>query len=136
MSRPQAITIATGLVALVVVAWLAARSTDAGRAAGERRWAPLPRTVTVEVWNGGGVAGAARDAALRLRRGGLDVVNWENAPPSMRDTLPGPIHILVRAGDTAGTGRVAEVLGPSEVIDAPDATRLVDLTVIVPRDST
>jgi hypothetical protein len=108
---------------------------DAGDRAADRRPDPLPRPVTVEVWNGGGVPGAARDAALRLRRGGLDVVHWENAPAAHRDTAFGPVRVLVRGGDTLGTGRVAEVLGATEVIDAPDPTRLVDLTVVVRRDS-
>ncbi len=108
---------------------------DRGQGTADRDWDALPRTVTVEVWNGGGEPGAARDAALRLRRGGLDVVNWENAPAAQRDTAPRPTRVLVRGGDSTGAGRVAEILGPIEVIDAPDPTRLVDLTVVVMRDS-
>lgn len=121
---------------VLVVGWLLARGRGDAPATSARRWDPLPRPVVVEVWNGGGVPGAARDAALQLRRGGLDVVSWENAPARWRDTMPRAVRILVRGGDTAGSGRIAEVLGSGEVIDAPDPTRLVDLTVVVPRDST
>lgn len=118
---------------LLATGWLSTGCTEGTGPGEEPEWPPLERTVTVEVWNGGGVPGAARDVALRLRTGGLDVVNWENAPSAWRDTTPGPVRILVRGGDTVGTGRIAEVLGATEVIEAPDPTRLVDLTVVVGR---
>jgi hypothetical protein len=43
------------------------------------------------------------------------------------------VRVLVRRGDTTGAGRVAEVFGSIDLVDAPDARRLVDLTVVVPR---
>lgn len=99
----------------------------------QREWEPLGREVTVEVLNGGGSPGAALDAVRLLRRARLDVVQWGNAPQVYRDTTRSDHRILVRRGDTTGAGRVIEALGPAEVIDSPDHTRLVDLTVIVGR---
>jgi hypothetical protein len=127
---------AIAAIALVALAWRLTHRPATREAMGqEPTWPPLGRRVTVEVLNGGGTPGAARDAALRLRRGGLDVVSWDNAPVSLRDTTTTITRVLLRTGDSIGSGRVAEVLGATDVRDAPDSTRLVDLTVIVPRDS-
>jgi hypothetical protein len=126
---------AAAMVVVLVVtaaAWWARGDGDDGPV-DARTWEPLPRRVVVEVWNGGGSEGAARDAALRLRRGQLDVVGWGNAPEALRDTLSDSVRILVRLGDTTGVGRIAEVLGPARITEARDSTRLVDLTVVVPR---
>jgi hypothetical protein len=102
-----------------------------------RSWSALPRTVELEVLNAGGIRGAARDAAIRLRRGGLDVVQWGNAAERDMDTVnPRVPRILVRTGDTVGVGRVMEILGHAEVVEAPDDRNLVDLTVLIWRDST
>ena len=64
-----ALTLAVALVA--IIAWRATRSGDANALVQEPVWEPLPRVVTVEVQNGGDIPGAARDAALRLRRARL-----------------------------------------------------------------
>ena len=127
---------ALAAIAVVAFAWRMTHRTPASDMPWqEATWPSLGRRVTVEVLNGGGTPGAARDAALRLRRGGLDVVSWDNAPTSLRDSVATVTRVLLRTGDSAGSGRVAEVLGATEVIAAPDSTRLVDLTVIVPRDT-
>lgn len=126
-------SVAVVAMLVLLLGWRATRGIADEPGRGDNRtWKPLPRTVTVEVLNGGDISGAARDAALRLRRGHLDVVGWSNAPAALRDTTVDVIRILVRRGDTTGTGRIAEVLGPTEVIDQPDERRLVDLTVVIP----
>ncbi len=137
MKRPLvASAAAILLIVVIVLAWRATRGTPGlASAAGERTWPPLPHVVTVEVLNGGGSAGAARDAALRLRQGGLDVVSWGNAPPELRDSVTTQVRVLLRVGDSTGSGRVAEVLGPAEVRADLDDSRLVDLTVVIPRDT-
>jgi hypothetical protein len=96
-------------------------------------WPALPRRVTVQVRNAGGHDGGARAATLQLRAGGLDVVLFDDAPPALRDPVRRTHRILVRRGDTLGVGRIIELLGPAEVEEAPDASVLVDLTVLVAR---
>jgi hypothetical protein len=126
-----------GLTAIACVTLLAWRTTRSG--SGELSltpdpdWEQLPRVVTVEVLNGGDRPGAARDAALRLRRARLDVVSWGNAPAPLKDTVTTQVRVLVRRGDSTGVGRVEEVFGNVEVQDVPDPRRLVDLTVVMPR---
>ncbi|MDX2207079.1 MAG: LytR C-terminal domain-containing protein [Gemmatimonadales bacterium] len=94
-------------------------------------WDPLPRRVTVEVRNAAMVTGAARDATIRLRRAGLDVVVFDNPPPELRDPGRERHRILVRRGDTLGCGRIIEAIGPADILEVPDASRLVDLTVLL-----
>ena len=126
---------------LAVLVALLAGACDGGQArggaegAGPQRgdWPPLPRRVTVQVRNAGGHDGGARAATVQLRVGGLDVVLFDDAPPALRDPTRRTHRILVRRGDTLGVGRIIDVLGPSEVEDAPDASVLVDLTVLVAR---
>ena len=92
-------------------------------------WTPLPRRVQVEVLNAGRVPGAGRVAMLLLRHAGLDVVQSGNADSIFRGLERS--RIVVRRGDTTGVGRIIEALGGADVIDAPDTTRLVDLSVFV-----
>lgn len=122
-------------LALLVGACDGEQAQGGGGLAGQERggWPPLPRRVTVQVRNAGGHDGGARAATLQLRTGGLDVVLFDDAPPALRDPSRRSHRILVRRGDTLGVGRVIEVLGPAEVEDAPDASVLVDLTVLVAR---
>lgn len=87
---------------------------------------PLPHRVTVEVRNTTRVQGIAGAVTLLLRHAGLDVLGFGSS-----DTARQENEILVRRGDTTGVGRVIEVLGHATVIDAPDPTPLVDLTVFV-----
>lgn len=91
------------------------------------------RRVVVEVLNPGKQVGAARAATLRLRQEGLDVVYFG----SVSDTALARRErnlIYVRRGDTAGVGRAIQALGGAEVVDRADATRLVDLTVVLGRE--
>lgn len=90
------------------------------------------RRVVVEVLNPGKQVGVARAATLRLRQQGLDVVYFG----SLTDTVLAKRErnlIYVRRGDTAGVGRAIQALGDAEVVDRADATRLVDLTVVLGR---
>jgi LytR cell envelope-related transcriptional attenuator len=94
-----------------------------------RTWEPLPRRVLVEVLNSGGVVGAGRAGMLLLRRAGLDVVDLANADSALRGRERN--QVLIRRRDTTGVGRAVEALGDAEVIEAPDSTRLVDLTILL-----
>ncbi len=122
-----------GLLVVAVVAGCGRGSADAGTGA-DRAWPPLPRRVTVEVLNASRVDGLARDATLRLRRTGLDVVIFDNAATADVDTVRRSHRIFVRRGDTLGVGRVIEAIGTAEVVAVPDASRLVDLSVLLARD--
>lgn len=89
-----------------------------------------PRRVIVEVLNPGRRVGAARTATVQLRQEGLDVVYFGN----LTDTVLAKRErhlVYVRRGDTTGIGRVIAAMGDAEVVDRADATRLVDLTVIL-----
>ena len=135
MTRKLAGRLFTAAAVILLVVILAVRMTDSEQSPiqPEPEWPRMPRVVTVEVLNGGGISGAARDASLKLRRAGLDVVDWDNAPSALRDTVRTSHRIFVRLGDTTGVGRVIEAIGPAQIIDEPDPDRLVDLTVITAR---
>lgn len=124
--------IAAAAVAILLVAglaWAIRRPASGGGPVVMRQWSALPKRVTVEVLNSGKVPGAGRAGTLLLRRAGLDVVYFGNADAKLADRERN--QVLVRGGDTSGVGRVVEALGDAEVIDAPDRTRLVDLTVLL-----
>lgn len=117
-------------VILVVVVSGRGRSVPLAVAPPEARvWEALPRRVTVEVLNSGGVPTAGRTGMLLLRRAGLDVVVMANAPQALAGRERN--QVLVRRGDTTGVGRAVEALGDAEVVVAKDESRLVDLTVLL-----
>jgi hypothetical protein len=89
--------------------------------------APRPR---VEVLNGSGITGMARDATRTLRREGFDVVFYGNAPGSVRDTSV----VIHRGGEADDARRVADALGIRRVDSQPDPGLFLEATVIVGRD--
>jgi hypothetical protein len=126
--------LSVAVIALVVIgfsAWRWARARSPAPAAEATR-TPLPHRVRVEVLNSGKISGAAREAAVLLRHAGLDVVNYGDAGPSLAGRERN--QVLVRRGDTTGAGRVLETLGPADILDLPDPSRLVELTVVLGRD--
>lgn len=130
-ARRAAAYVAAGLI-LVVVAGVAMRHRSHRGAANAPALDPLPRRVTVEVLNAGGVPGAARVATLKLRGEGLDVVYFANSD-SAGSARRGSV-IIVRRGDTTGVARVRAVVGDAPVVVAADRTRLVDLSIILGRN--
>jgi hypothetical protein len=103
--------------------------TDAPRAASR----PVPGErdrIVVEVLNASGATGLARTATGRLRDAGVDVVYYGSDTASALDST----EVLVRRGSAAAGERVREVLGAGRVRAAPDAARLVDVTVRLGRD--
>ena len=135
MRLTSRIRIALAVAAIAVVAlslvWWTRPARPARSTAPTIAWLPLPRKVTAEVVNAGGIPGAARAGAQLLRHAGLDVVYWgaDTSRGALAHTL-----ILVRRGDTTGVGRVIAALGHAQILDSADATRLVDLTVKLGRD--
>lgn len=132
-SRVVALLAVVVLLAGVAV-WHLTRPAAVDASGASSRLPPLPDRVTVEVLNGTAVAGAARLGTLLLRQAGLDVVYYGTADSAHRARARSVI--LVRGGDTAGVGRVLTVLHHADVERAPDATRLVDLSVILGRSFT
>ena len=87
--------------------------------------------VTVEVLNTIGVDGLAAKVTARLRHGGLDVVSFGSGGGDARTTT----EILVRRGDSTAGVRVRDVLGVGRVRMAPDASLLLDVSVLVGADA-
>ena len=86
--------------------------------------------VRVEVLNAGGVQGAAAEATDMLRADGFDVVYFGNASSfGSASTV-----VLDRTGEEEAARAVASTLGAPEVRSETDATRLVDVTVLVGAD--
>lgn len=108
---------------------LAAACSSPGSGAGKTAATAEGRRVVLEVFNAAGQLGMARAATVRIRQqSGLDVVFFGNP----RDTALSHLErnrIYVRRGDTTGVGRVMAAIGPADVIDQADPTRLVDLSV-------
>lgn len=94
---------------------------------------PLPppgERVRVEVLNGAGISGLARDVTRELRDAGFDVVFFGNAPGGRRDTT----IVVDRVGDPRHAHRVAGALGVGVVRSEPDTTLYLEATVILGRD--
>jgi hypothetical protein len=81
--------------------------------------------VRVEVLNGGGLAGVAREATRVLRDAGFDVVYFGNAGTFSQDSSV----VMGRVSGKSNAGAVADVLGIPGVREEPDTTRYVDVTV-------
>ncbi len=127
-----------GVGALVVLATAAGvllvtrRHDEADAPSVARPWEPLARDVEVEVLNGSSAYMGARNASLVLRRARLDVVAFGTATGELKG-LP-RTTVIIRRRDTTGVGRVREALGEIDVIDRYDASREVDLSVILGMD--
>jgi hypothetical protein len=91
---------------------------------------PEPERIRVEVLNGAGVAGLARDVTERLRRDGFDVVYYGNAGRLARDSTT----VLDRIGNPVASSRVAAALGIELIEVAIDTTLYLEATVILAPD--
>lgn len=90
--------------------------------------------VVVEVLNASGRAGLARTGTRVLRRAGIDVVHFGNAPggaPALDST-----RILLRRGDVAAARRVRDALGVGTIVSAADPELLLDVSVLLGADFT
>ncbi|HYA52552.1 MAG TPA: LytR C-terminal domain-containing protein [Streptosporangiaceae bacterium] len=120
--------IALGVAAALLASWWWGRGP--GRATGARSVPGAHDRVVVEVLNPTPVVGLARAATRLLRDAGLDVVYFGSDTGRVGDST----QVLVRRGDLAAGTRVARALGVRAVRQAPDAGRLVDVTVRLGRD--
>jgi hypothetical protein len=94
----------------------------------------LPRwtgaRVRVEVLNGGGVSGMAREATGALRDVGFDVVAFGNAAEFDAER---PSAVIDRVGRPEVARAVAAALGIDNVLSEPDPNLYVDVTVVLGR---
>lgn len=90
-----------------------------------------PHPIRVEVLNGTGVDGLARRTTRHLRLRGIDVVYFGTAAS---DTFAATV-LLARRGDSSATFRVRDALGTGLVRVEPDPSLLLDVSVIVGRDT-
>lgn len=86
--------------------------------------------MTAEVLNGTPIDGLAREVTRRLRRAGIDVVDFGSGPDTTLDSTT----ILVRRGDAAVGLRVRRALGLGRVVVQPDPRLLLDVSVLAGRD--
>ncbi len=94
---------------------------------------PIPgegERVTVEVVNQTGIDGLAREVVRRLRRAGIDVVDYGSA----RDSTADSTTIVIRRGDSTAAARVREALGLGRIRMDPDPRLLLDASVLVGPD--
>jgi hypothetical protein len=116
----------------VLVATLGAcRGDRAGAAA-----FPIPgdkgSRITLEVLNATEKSGLAKTGSRLLRRAGIDVVAYGNAPSAL-GTLDSTRIVVRRPGAEVGE-RIREVLGAGRVVVEHDSTRLVDASVLLGAD--
>ncbi len=131
---------ARGLAALLVVlavGVLGGSAISQWRARGTRVGVPdtvrhgdASARVRVEVLNGGGRSGAAREATELLRDVGFDVVFFGNASTFDRDSS----IVLDRAGAPAAARDVADALGIRNVRSEPDPNLYLDVSVVLGTD--
>ena len=134
--RSFATRIALGVVGVLTVALLYALGVRflAPDGGGLDRITPagvpaLADIVQVEVLNGAGVSGLAREATQYLRDQGFDVVDVGNAAPTATS------HVLDRVGDPQSAARVAEALGlGADAVRADSGAYFLDCTVVLGRD--
>jgi hypothetical protein len=89
-------------------------------------------TIVVEVLNASGRPGNARVGTRVLRRAGIDVVYFGNAPATLG--IIDSTRIIVRRGSASVGDRVRQALGRGRVEVQPDSARLLDASVLLGAD--
>ena len=117
---------ACGLASLVVIA-CGGEGSQARPVPGDRGAA-----ITVEVLNANGRAGDARVGTRLLRREGIDVVYFGNAP-AVEGTIDST-RIIVRRGSARVGEKVRAALGLGRVEIDLDSSKLLDVSVLLGTD--
>lgn len=86
--------------------------------------------IRVEVLNGAGISGLAREVTESLRAEGFDVVYYGNAGSLARDSTA----VLDRAGNRAAVEAVARALRVARIETAIDTTLYLEATVVLAPD--
>ena len=90
--------------------------------------------VTVEVLNASGTPGLAKVGTRMLRRAGIDVLTYGNAPETVRGEALDSTRIVVRRGTEEVGRRVRRALGLGRVVVRLDSARLLDASVLLGAD--
>lgn len=128
-----ALFITLGLVAAFMASAVAGFWDDGTAPTGLRVFAPAvddPAEVRVEVLNGAGTTGLARDATRRLRGDGFDVVFFGNADHFGYDRSV----VVDRSGRPGRARAVAAALGIDSVATAVDSSLMLEVTVLLGDD--
>lgn len=88
--------------------------------------------LTVEVLNASGKPGLARAGTRVLRRAGIDVLTFGNAPEAGSEL--DSTRIVVRRGSAAVGERVRRALGVGRVVVQLDSDKLLDASVFLGAD--
>ena len=88
--------------------------------------------IVVEVLNASGKPGNARVGTRLLRRAGIDVVYFGNAPAAMG--IIDSTRIIVRRGSAGVGARVRQALGTGRIEVETDSARLLDASVLLGAD--
>ncbi len=107
------------------------RSGPAGDASPIGRIISDTTRITVEVLNATDTRGLARQAMFALRDAGFDVVFHGNTA-ERRDST----EVLDRSGHAGWATLAAKAMRGARILEQPDSTRFVDLTVLVGRNWT
>lgn len=95
------------------------------RASADSR-APDSVRIRVEVRNASTIPGLARRATFHLRDRGFDVVESGNSAEKHDSTI-----VLDRSRNPQWARLVANAMGDAIVVESPDSTRYVDVTVLI-----
>jgi hypothetical protein len=123
------VLIAVVMAAVVTAAGLWMRR-DGG---GSQTQAVVPgegKLVVVEVLNATAADGLAREVTRRLRRAGIDVVDYGSARDSSLDSTT----IVVRRGDSTAARQVRQALGLGRIAVDHDPRLLLDASVVIGPD--
>ncbi len=92
--------------------------------------------IIVEVLNASGRPGLARAGTRVLRRAGIDVVSFGNAPPGGGEggSPLDSTRIFIRRGPASVGERIRKALRVGKVIVQADSTRLLDASVLLGSD--
>lgn len=119
-----------GVGALLGSFWLEWRDDRLAESPRDAAGDPLEGRVRVEVLNGAGDPGAAREVTMALRERGFDVVYFGNAEAFGHEVT----RVLDRVGGDSAARRVADALGVDSVVRAVDPDLYLDATVILGAD--
>lgn len=128
-----ALFVALGLAAAFLVSAVAGYWDDEPAGTGLRVFGPAPdrpQDVRIEVLNGAGTPGIARDATHRLRSVGFDVVFFGNADHFRHEESV----VIDRLGEIGRARSVAAALEIDSVVTALDSSLMLEVTVLLGGD--